>query len=49
METINQTYDYDMFKFGNWNRDIKETNIRKIDKNVKKEGWKKHRRRLRSV
>lgn len=42
METINQTYDYDMFKFGNWNRDIKENNIRKIDKNVKKEGWKKH-------
>lgn len=40
--TIQSTYEYSRFKFGKWNRDIKEKNLHKLDKEVKKNGWKKH-------
>ena len=42
MENVFETMNYDKFKFETWNRDIKEKNLKKIDKSVKEVGWKKH-------
>lgn len=39
---VSKTTDYDMFKFGPWNRNISEKNLHKIDKDVEKNGWKCH-------
>lgn len=42
MESVLETKNYEMFRFGPWNRDISEKNLHKIDKDVQKNGWKKH-------
>lgn len=42
MGSVLVTTDYSKFKFGTWNRDINEKNLRKIDKDVQKNGWKMH-------
>lgn len=39
---IKETTNYDMFLLRSWNRDIKQSNLKKIDKMVKKNGWLKH-------
>lgn len=41
-DNILETKNYDMFKFGAWNRSIKERNLSKLDREVQKNGWKKH-------
>lgn len=42
MDSIKETYDYDMFNFKEFNRRIKKSALAKLDKSVKKEGWLKH-------
>lgn len=41
-ENIGTTYNYNMFVFKKTNRDIDNRNLIRIDKEVKKEGWRKH-------
>lgn len=39
---IKQTKNYDQFKVLDWNRNIKENNLKKIEKNYEKNGWLQH-------
>ena len=39
---VEKTRNYNQFKFAPWNRNINEKTLRKIDKDVKKNGWKVH-------
>lgn len=41
-ETVKSTYNYDLFKYQSWNRQIDEANLKRIDREVKKVGWRKH-------
>lgn len=41
-ENIGVTRNYTLFKFKDTNRDIDKRNLLRIDKKVKKEGWRKH-------
>lgn len=41
-ETVQKTYNYNLFKFQDWNREINSKNLALIDKQVKKQGWRKH-------
>lgn len=42
MTSIQETYDYDQFDIGDFNRNIKTTNLKKIEKSVKENGWLQH-------
>ena len=39
--TVYKTYDYDKFIIYEWNRNVSETNLKRIAKSVEKYGWKK--------
>lgn len=39
---VQETYNYIQFKFGKYNRDIKESALARIEREYKKNGWKKH-------
>ena len=41
-ETVKQTYNYNLFKLQEWNRNINQSNLKMLDQRVKKEGWRKH-------
>lgn len=42
VKDVKQTTDYSQFRIGEWNREISEKSIKKIEKSVEKRGWLKH-------
>ena len=41
-ETVKKTYNYDLFKLQEWNRNLNQSNLKMLEQKVKKEGWRKH-------
>ena len=42
MENVKQTKNYEQFKLCSWNRAVKESNLKKLDKSVRENGWLIH-------
>lgn len=40
MDMVVKTYDYKRFKFYDWNRDVSEQGLKRLDESVQQHGWK---------